>query len=75
LVRTRYALHMKRTHLEQLLQERDTIRPLVHIVERIKTPLHLLRIFFVFGVRGECLLGGSYTRECQKTVHRRFVLS
>ena len=47
--------------LQELLQERDTVRPFVHIVERIQTLLHLLHILLKLWVRGIGLLDDSYS--------------
>ena len=40
------------THFEQLLQERDEVRPLLHVIERSETLLDLLCVLLVLRIRG-----------------------
>jgi hypothetical protein len=51
----------KTTHLQELLQERDTVRPFVHIVERIQALFHLLHILLKLWIRRIGLLDYSFT--------------
>ena len=39
-------------HLQQLLQERDEVRPLLHVIERSEALLDLLCVLLVLRIRG-----------------------
>ena len=46
---TGYAVN---AHLQQLLQERDEVRPFVNVVKRTQALLHLLGVLLVLRIRG-----------------------
>ena len=46
------------THLKQLLQKRDEVGPLVHVIKRSETLLDLLRVLLVLGIGAIRLLQG-----------------
>lgn len=52
------------TYLQELLQKRDAICPLVHIIEGIQASFHLLRVLLVLGIRCESLLRDSCSPSC-----------
>lgn len=52
-----------RAYFEQLLQECDTIRPFMNIIEPVKTFLHLLNIFLVFWIWGIAILACCVPRR------------
>lgn len=47
------------THLQQLLQKRNAIRPFVYVVKRVEALFDLLRVLFVLWVGRVGLLSGS----------------
>ena len=50
------------THLEQHLQERDEVRPFVHVIKRVEALLDLLGVFLVLWVVHVRRRGRGYTQ-------------
>ena len=60
-----YTGHAVNAHLQQLLQERDEVRPFVNVVKRTQALLHLLCVLLVLRIRRIARGCRSYCKASQ----------